>query len=96
MLARLGDLLMGLKGRCDDLTFNLPRITLIQDEKATLCKRAGKQIVEMDLLERKVVVNSGMLIGKGDSVQQPVRTVATCLADAVGLCVDFNCLMQMS
>ena len=74
--------------------FNLPQITLVQDE--AVAKSTGKKTVEMDLLERKVVLNSGMLIGKDDNLQQRVRTVATCLADAMGLCVDFNSLMQMS
>jgi hypothetical protein len=87
---------MDIQGRWGDTTFNLPQITLLHDEESTISKSAGKKNVEMDLLERKVVVNSGMLTSHSESVQQRVRTVATCLADAIGLCVDFSCLMQMS
>lgn len=74
--------------------FNLPKITLINDESAA--GESTKKSVEMDSIERKVVINAGMLMNKGESRQQRVRTVADCLADAMGLCVDFNQVLQMS
>jgi hypothetical protein len=87
---------MDIQGRWDNTAFNLPQITLIEDEEPHVSERAGKENLEMDLLERKVVVNSVMLISNNENAHQRVRTVATCLADAMGLCVDFSCLTQMS
>ena len=56
-------------------------------------KKSGKAVLAKqirDNIEVKVLTNAGLLIENTLSTQQCVQTLGDCLADAVGLFMDFS------
>lgn len=69
-------------------TMELPTLTLVNEEKIVSTKKAPG----LQNLEHKVVLNSALLLTTNDTTARSIRKVAECLADAVGMSVDFTSL----
>lgn len=69
----------------------MPALEIVNNEQRQTAHENAFN-AEMTKVEKKVVVNASLLLIAANSADQCARQIADCLADAVGLGVDFSAL----